>query len=78
MCMVSAHKKVTKRNRHLNMGMLLKATACVFFVLIASEAAIGGAKQSQGGPESLAGYVSQEKRFLMYLFNGNEGKVQVA
>lgn len=27
---------------------------------------------------NLAGYVSQEKRFLMYLFNGNAGKAQIA
>jgi hypothetical protein len=27
---------------------------------------------------AIAGYISQEKRFLMYLFNGNVGKAQIA
>lgn len=35
------------------------------------------AKQVEKSP-ALAGYVSQEKRFLMYLFNGSAGKAQIA
>ncbi len=35
------------------------------------------AKQVEQSP-ALAGYVSQEKRFLMYLFNGSAGKAQIA
>lgn len=75
--MISAHKKVTKRNRHLYPGVSLLPALCVFFLLIG--VATSAAKSiSTEGSKAISGYVSPEKRFLMYLFNGNEGKVQVA
>lgn len=75
--MLSAHKKLTKRNQQLNLGVALLSALCFFFLLIGATT-LATQYISAGDSNAISGYVSQEKRFLMYLFNGNEGKVQIA
>lgn len=74
--MALAHSKHIKNKHHFG----LKGCVLTFMCLLALDTTSAAAAKDQSLTDSLpaiAGYVSQEKRFLMYLFNGNAGKVQV-
>jgi hypothetical protein len=74
--MVLAHNKLIKSKHHFG----LRGCVLTFLWLVALDAGSAAATKDlapSDNPPSFAGYVSQEKRFLMYLLNGNAGKVQV-
>lgn len=74
--MALAHRKQIKNKHHLGLkGFVL--TFLWIFALDTSSATSAKDHCLTDSLPAIAGYVSQEKRFLMYLFNGNVGKVQV-
>jgi hypothetical protein len=75
--MVLAHSSLIKRRLHKVPGDSMITFMCLWALHTGAAPAISEQTLADNF-RALSGYVSQEKRFLMYLFNGNAGKVQVA
>ncbi|MFO1369603.1 MAG: hypothetical protein U1F46_11460 [Marinagarivorans sp.] len=81
----SGAKWMAKADCYLNpqqrlkvIGVAVLMLACVSSTWTLSLPPTNAATASDPHTRTLAGYISQEKRFLMYLFNGNAGKAQIA
>lgn len=81
----SGAKWMAKADCYLNpqqrlkvIGVAVLMLACVSSNWALSLPPANAATASDPHTRTLAGYISQEKRFLMYLFNGNAGKAQIA
>ncbi|HMW47447.1 MAG TPA: hypothetical protein PK011_11060 [Marinagarivorans sp.] len=76
--MARAHSYVTKQKHLWGLWVAALVLACASQALPWHTTGAQTAAVPHEHTQQLAGYVSQEKRFLMYLFNGNAGKAQIA
>lgn len=76
--MARAHSYVTEQKRLHGLWVAALILACASQTWTWHTTRAQTAAVSHEHTRGLAGYVSQEKRFLMYLFNGNAGKAQIA
>lgn|GEM_PF-5687285 len=76
--MARAQPYVTEQKHLWGLWVAALVLACAgqFGIWHNTPAQVAEVSHAQARP--LAGYISQEKRFLMYLFNGNAGKSQIA
>lgn len=79
--MARAHSIVTDRRRpvgHYASALVISCLSLLPFSHAQNEHTAVRAEIATEHTRAIAGYISQEKRFLMYLFNGNVGKAQIA
>jgi hypothetical protein len=79
--MARAHSLVTDRKRQIRYCVLALVTTYIGLLPLLQAQIEHTSLRTELTTEhtrTFAGYISREKRFLMYLFNGNAGKAQIA